>query len=130
MNTEAVSDRPPSLADAENWLALRSGALLLIFGASRRSIPGACLAMASTPVLYRGITGEWPALIAGYLPVDDTKAALGGDRGVHVRESIRLELPIEDVYRFWRRLGNLPRFMSYLDLRSLLLLQGRAVVSL
>ena len=43
------------------------------------------------------------------------RAALGGERGVHVRESIRLEVPVADVYRFWRRLENLPRFMTHLD---------------
>ena len=43
------------------------------------------------------------------------RIALAGDRGVHVRESIRLELPVAEVYRFWRRLENLPRFMTYLE---------------
>jgi uncharacterized membrane protein len=32
-----------------------------------------------------------------------------------VRESVVLELPIADVYRFWRRLDNLPRFMAHLE---------------
>ena len=40
---------------------------------------------------------------------------MGGDRGLHVRESIRLEVPVADVYRFWRRLENLPTFMTHLD---------------
>jgi Polyketide cyclase / dehydrase and lipid transport len=35
--------------------------------------------------------------------------------GLHVRESILLEVPIADVYTFWRRLENLPRFMTHLD---------------
>ncbi len=34
---------------------------------------------------------------------------------MHVRESVRLEVPISEVYRFWRRLENLPRFMTHLD---------------
>jgi len=46
---------------------------------------------------------------------DSTRSALGGDRGVHVRESIRLEVPVGAVYRFWRRLENLPQFMTHLD---------------
>jgi uncharacterized membrane protein len=44
----------------------------------------------------------------------DTKEALSGSAGIHVRESIRLELPIDEAYRFWRRLENLPRFMTHL----------------
>ena len=44
----------------------------------------------------------------------DSRVALAGDRGIHVREAIRLEVPIEEVYRAWRRLENLPRFMTHL----------------
>jgi uncharacterized membrane protein len=32
-----------------------------------------------------------------------------------VRESIRLEKPLAEVYSFWRRLENLPRFMTHLE---------------
>jgi threonine dehydrogenase-like Zn-dependent dehydrogenase len=56
MNAEALCDRSPSQSDAENWLALGAGALLLLAGASRRSAIGACLAVSSAPLLYRGIT--------------------------------------------------------------------------
>jgi uncharacterized membrane protein len=103
-----------TLSDAEDWLALGSGALFLLVGASRRSAIGAFLAAASAPLLYRGITGHWPGLANGCTR-PDTKTALGGERGLHVRESIRLEVPCADVYGFWRRLENLPRFMTHLD---------------
>jgi hypothetical protein len=42
-------------------------------------------------------------------------APSAGDRGVHVRESIRLQIPVGDVYRFWRRLDNLPQFVAHLE---------------
>jgi uncharacterized membrane protein len=32
-----------------------------------------------------------------------------------VHESIRLEKPLGEVYRFWRRFENLPQFMSHLE---------------
>jgi uncharacterized membrane protein len=115
MDTATLDDRSPSLADAENWLALGTGALLLLVGASRRSAIGACLAVSSAPLLYRGITGRWPGVLNGLVQSDSTKTALGGERGVHVRESVRLEVPVADVYRFWRRLDNLPRFMTHLN---------------
>jgi uncharacterized membrane protein len=114
MDAEALDDRLPSLADAENWLALGAGALLLLVGASRRSTIAACLAVSSAPLLYRGITGRWPDILNGYAQPESTKSALRGDRGVHVRESIRLEVPVADVYRFWRRLEHLPQFMAHL----------------
>lgn len=115
MDAEVSYDRTASLTDAENLLALGAGALLLIVGASRRSATGACLAASSAPLLYRGITGRWPDVLSDHVQSDDTRDALGGDRGVHVRESVRLETPVADVYRFWRRLENLPRFMTHLN---------------
>jgi len=114
MEVPVLSNRAPSLADGENWLALGAGAALLLVGASRRSTVGACLMVASAPLLYRGMSGRWPDSLNSVQP-DSTKSALSGDRGVHVRESIRLEMPISDVYRFWRRLENLPQFMKHLD---------------
>jgi uncharacterized membrane protein len=110
MNAQRLPDRSPSLADAENWLAVGTGALLLPVGASRRSAVGACLAVSSTPLLYRGITGRWPDVQYQYVQPDSTRTALGGERGVHVRESIRLEVPVASVYPFWRHLEHLPRF--------------------
>ena len=52
MNPEALYERSPSVSDAEHWLALDYGALLLIVDASRRSVMGACLAATSMPLLY------------------------------------------------------------------------------
>jgi uncharacterized membrane protein len=115
MNTSTLEYRSTSLGRAEDWLAFGAGALALVVGVSRRSAAGAFLAISSAPLLYRGVTGRWPAVGDGLLSSDDTRTALGGARGIHVRESIRLEVPAADVYRFWRRLENLPAFMSHLN---------------
>lgn len=115
MDVERLSVGASSLRDAEDWLALSGGALLLVVGASRRSALGALVAVSSLPLLYRGVAGHWPTFMNGLTAPSDTRTALGGTRGVRVREAIRLELPLADVYRFWRRLENLPRFMRHLD---------------
>ncbi|HEY7186073.1 MAG TPA: SRPBCC family protein, partial [Vicinamibacterales bacterium] len=104
-----------SIKNAEQWLTLGAGAALLLAGTRQRSAFGACLAISSAPLLYRGIAGHWPAVLDRYLASDDTKTALAGTRGIHVRESVRLERPVTDLYRLWRRLENLPRFMSHLE---------------
>jgi uncharacterized membrane protein len=104
-----------SLSEVQNWAALGGGVLLLLLGTRRRSPLGVGLAMGSAPLFYRGLTGSWPALIAPHMASNDTRVALAGRRGMHVRESIRLERPIAEVYRFWRRLDNLPRFMAHLE---------------
>ena len=54
-NAVAMYDRSPSVSDVENWLARAAAGVLLLTGVSRRSAIGGCLAVSSTPLLYRGI---------------------------------------------------------------------------
>jgi hypothetical protein len=98
---DALHDCSPSLVETEHCPALGVGAVLLLVGASRRSVLGTCLGVASAPLLYRGLTGRSPDVLNGSQP-DRTKTALRVERGVHVRESLRLEVPVGDVYPFWR----------------------------
>jgi uncharacterized membrane protein len=105
MRSHVTPRRSYSLRDVEGWLAFGSGALLLGLGVSRRSKLGALVALSSLPLLLRGVSNHR----------GDTRRALHGPRGVHVRAAIRLEVPIEDVYALWRQLGNLPLFMSHLE---------------
>lgn len=45
----------------------------------------------------------------------DTRQRLGGSAGVHVEESVTVNRPIGEVFRFWRNFENLPRFMRHLE---------------
>jgi len=94
MDADRLFEEPISFRGAANWLAGGSGPLLLLVGASQRSAAGALPAVSSVPLLYRGITGHWQVRADGFTPPDNTTSALGGERGVHVRESIRLEVPL------------------------------------
>src|SRR5689334_6489668 len=99
----------------ERLAAFTTATAVMAYGLSRRNLPGVCLAAAATPLAYRGLAGSWPRVGNGHTPRAITRAALSGERGIHVRESVRLEKPIDEVFRFWRNLENLPRFMNYLD---------------
>ena len=110
-----VIRRDPSLSDLESWAAIGGAAGLLLVGLSRRNLNALWLAALAAPLMYRGIAGEWPEFLGRHLPSDDPQEAFSGDRGMHVLESVQLERPLSEVYRFWRRLENLPRFMSRLD---------------
>jgi uncharacterized membrane protein len=97
------------------WGALAAAAAVIGYGVSRRSIPGLLVAAGAAPLAYRGATGRWPARLESLIgPSEDTRAALSGSRGINLRESVRLECPVDDVYRFWSRLENLPTFMGNL----------------
>jgi len=104
-----------SIDALERVAALTTATAVVAYGLSRRNLPGVCLAAAATPLAYRGLSGEWPRVRNGNSTRTGIRTALAGNRGIHVRESVRLEKPIDEVYRFWRNLENLPQFMNYLD---------------
>ena len=107
------SGRRVSLHELERWTSLAAASAVIAYGFSRRTVPGVVLAVAATPIAYKGIVGRWP-FNNGHA-ADDTRSALAGSKGIHVRESIRLETPVAEVYRFWRNLENLPRFLTHLE---------------
>ena len=45
----------------------------------------------------------------------DTRAQLGGSRGIHVEASVTIGRPVSELYRFWRNFENLPTFMEHLE---------------
>jgi uncharacterized membrane protein len=67
-------------------------------------------------LIARGISGYCPvnAITGRNADLSDTRAALGGDRGVHVHERIVINRPSAELFRFWRDFRNLPRFMEHL----------------
>src|SRR6187399_1560168 len=44
----------------------------------------------------------------------DTRRALTGGRGIHIRESVTINAPADRIYRFWRQLDRLPEVMPHL----------------
>jgi uncharacterized membrane protein len=106
-------------ASVRRWTALGSAAVLLTYACAkhRRHVASGLCGIAAIPLVYRGVVGRWPAVCTSVLgDRDDTRVALSGEsRGIHVRESVRLEKPIGEVYQFWRHLANLPQFMTHLD---------------
>jgi uncharacterized membrane protein len=104
-----------NVSDLERWGSVAAGSVMIAYGLVRRTPRAAMLAVAGTPLVYRGMTGHCVVYEGlGVTTAADTKAALGGDAGVRVKESIRIERPVEELYRFWRRLENLPQCMDHL----------------
>lgn len=92
---------------------LAGGVALLAYAARERSWRAAGLALAGVPLVYRGATGHW-------LP----QAWTGGETGAaaaelpelpKLRASAIVDRPAGELYAFWRRLENLPRFMKNLQ---------------
>jgi uncharacterized membrane protein len=98
------------IRELERWASIAAATAVIAYGFSRRSVPGVALAAAAaSPFAYRSLVGKWP------FENGDTRTALSGGRGIHVREAVRMERPVSEVYAFWRNLENLPRVLSHLE---------------
>jgi uncharacterized membrane protein len=100
--------------DLERTASVVAGTALLIgaFRGKRRTVK----TLAGAGLVARGISGYCPvnSVLGRARQRDDTRQALGGDRGVRIEESITVRRAPSDLYTFWRQLKNLPQVFSHL----------------
>jgi uncharacterized membrane protein len=74
------------------------------------------LAAAGAVLMFRAATGRPMYSVAGIFACGrrDSRAPLGGSRGVHVDEVSIIQESAEELYSFWRNFEELPRFMNHL----------------
>ena len=101
---------PVNVGQAERIFSLVSGGLLLVSGLRRGGLTGLTMAGTAAGLLYRGTTGHCHIYEA--LNLDTQKI---DDQGVHVEESITINRPADELFRFWRNFENLPKFMHHLE---------------
>src|SRR5688500_10569110 len=98
---------------------MAAGAGLAAFGLTRRSAGGLVVAGLGALLVRRGASGHCETYQMLGLNTagtgEDTRQALGGPAGVIVEETVTINRPISELYRFWRNLENLPRFMTHLE---------------
>jgi uncharacterized membrane protein len=120
-----------NIGDGQRVLSGLVGMGCLVAALSRRSWSGAALTMVGLGFLHRAISGY--CLAFGTMGIDmsrDNQAGLASDtnstnrlgrRKVHtdraskIRQSIQINRPPHEMYRYWRSLENLPRIMNHLD---------------
>jgi uncharacterized membrane protein len=101
---------------SEDWITIFAGGGLLAGAAARRSLT---LALAGGALIYRGATGRWP--FSGTLGLAVSRdqphpaTSVPHETGIRVEHSILIDKSPEIIFRFWRQLENLPRFMSQLQ---------------
>lgn len=126
-------DSQVNVGQLERWMSLLAGGALTLYAIRRRTAASGAAALAGSALMYRGATGHcrvYQALginrggqhaseLGTGVIADrgsDTRARLGGGRGTHVDETVTINRPIAEVYRFWRNFENLPTFMRHLEL--------------
>jgi uncharacterized membrane protein len=115
---DAATRSGRNISDVEKWLSLAAGAGLAVYGLSRLKQNGWAYAGLGGLLLRRGATEHcdlYEALGWNTANPYDTRAALGGSRGVSVFEHVTINRSIEELYRFWRNLENLPQLMRHLE---------------
>jgi len=107
-----------NISGLEKWVSIAAGAGLMAYGLSRLRSKGWLWTGVGALLLRRGVTSHcdvYEALGVNTAPIaSDTRALLGGTRGVNVLETVSINRSIEELYRFWRNLENLPQFMRHL----------------
>jgi uncharacterized membrane protein len=105
-----------NLSEIERWASIIAGAGLLLFAVRQRRGTGIAAGALGAGLIARGSSGHCPVYAAAHVNTrQDTRDALGGPRGVLVHKTMTINRPVEDVYRFWRDLSNLPRCMQHLE---------------
>jgi uncharacterized membrane protein len=93
----------------ERIASVIGGAALLYFGVQRLSLKHVLMTLTGVVLLRRGISGHC-----------ELNEAIGRNTARHegspvlVKRSITINKPRQEVYAFWRKLENLPRFMKHI----------------
>lgn len=106
-----------NMTDMERLATLIGGGMLALYGLRRRDPAGFVLALLGAGAALQGATGRSPLNDAlGIHRFAGARSSGNSLRGpaVRVERSIIVRRPIQEVYRFWRNLENLPRFMEHL----------------
>ncbi|MBY0523875.1 MAG: DUF2892 domain-containing protein [Gemmataceae bacterium] len=107
-----------NVGDSERLISAAAGGIMTLYGLSRGSLGGLALAALGGSLLYRGATGHCSLFSALGLSTADPHgplASVAAGSGAKVEKSITIDRPAEQLYRYWRDLGNLPRFMDHIE---------------
>lgn len=95
----------PNISNLERMFMVAAGSYLLY-----RSLSG------KKKNIAQGITGGTLLArgVSGYCPVYDMASKTA--KNVSIQTTITVDKPVAEVYAFWRKLENLPQFMSHLEI--------------
>ncbi len=109
-----------NVGETERTASTIGGAALAIYGLTRGSLPGILMAIVGGGLLYRGTTGHCNVYEA--MGVDTAQsnakpgqAGVSGNRGIKVEHSVTVNKSPDELYDFWRKFDNLPKFMQHLE---------------
>ena len=109
--------RSVNVGDTERMASAVAGGALLIYGLARGAARGWALSGLGAVLAYRGLTGV--CNVYRMLGIDhSSRTSTGevkGNLGTKVEAAVMVQASPDRVYRVWRRLSNLPRFLSHVE---------------
>jgi uncharacterized membrane protein len=103
-----------NVGQKERVISGAAGAALICFGLQRRSLGGLLLAGAGLAAIKRGLTGHCDMYkMMGVSTASQKKNKAEDEK---IEEAISIRRPREEVFKFWRKIENLPRIMSHLEM--------------
>jgi uncharacterized membrane protein len=110
------------VGQTERLISGLAGAALVAWGLRKRRLRPILFPVAAG-LIARALTGRGPTeRVLGGLTRRESRekrdspvASVGRGRGTKVEQSVTINRPVLEVYRFWRNFENLPRFMDHLE---------------
>jgi uncharacterized membrane protein len=101
--------------DLQRWVAGIGGAALLWYGLRQDNASRWPLAALGAGLVYQGASGN---NLLDYIPVINDVPVLNQLTGneptqLRIRKSLTINRPASELYNYWRKLENLPSFMSH-----------------
>ncbi len=108
-----------NVGDAERIASIAAGAVAVLAGLSRRSVPGLVCAAVGGALVYRGATGHCPAYSLLGVDTAEPKSAAEQQeeldaKGIRITQAFLINRPAQQLYDFWRDFERLPRVMTHL----------------
>lgn len=107
-----------NVSEPERIASLIGGGALVAWGLARRKWDGLAAAALGGALMYRGATGHcnvYQALRVNTARRTGRNVSVPYELGIRVDRSITIDKPPAEVYRFWRNLENLPKFMENVE---------------
>jgi uncharacterized membrane protein len=107
-----------NVGDGERALSALGGSALALYGLTRGTLGGLALAAVGGALLYRGLSGHCDCYAAFGISTAEKRGrrtSVPAGEGCRVDKTITINRPASELYRYWRSLGNLPRFMRHLE---------------
>jgi uncharacterized membrane protein len=125
LRRRAATESGLSIRPAERWISGIAGAALIAVGLGRKRFRGWLIPLGGG-LIACAVTGRWPGSVRlgrktarGAEPGEPASGRLQPSE-FKVEQGVTISRPRDELFRFWRNLENLPRFMDHLQSVSVL----------